>query len=269
VGRKRRILLVALAVTVVGGVAWVVLREPPEPVYQEKKLSVWLEDYVSGGSVIGVFPNPKTDEVIRQIGTNAIPTLLRMLRARDSKIKFTVLDLANRQNILRIRFPLSWWGAYYPTGEAAEAFGALGPNASNAVPQLIQTYRDNVGPDSQAGCLRALGLIGPAANQAIPDLLVATTNASPQIRRAAIEALVNMRLEPELLMPILIKSLRDSNSGVRFFSVRALAAFGPEAEAAVPELIKFLQDSNPYVITNAGNTLKAIDPNAAAKAGVK
>jgi HEAT repeats/PBS lyase HEAT-like repeat len=269
-GRKRQVLFVFVAITIMAGLAWAVLREPPEPVYQGKKLSVWLEEsYVSRGSIIGVGPNPGMDPFIRQFGTNAIPTLLRMLRARDSKIKLKLWDLSQTQNMVRFRVPLSWVGAYFPTGEAAEAFGALGASASNAVPQLLQTYRDNVGPDSQANCLRSLGLIGPAASQAIPDLLAATTNANPHIRRTAIEALVNIRVQPALVTPILISGLKDAQGGVRFYSIKALATFGPEAEAAVPELVKLLQNPNTFIVTNVGNTLKAIDPDAATRAGVK
>jgi hypothetical protein len=71
--RKRfRSLLAVLLVAVVGGLAWQVTR-PREPVYQGKPLSYWLV-------------RPARDpnfNALRALGTNAIPTLLQMLRAKD------------------------------------------------------------------------------------------------------------------------------------------------------------------------------------------
>ena len=65
-----------------------------EPVYRGKPLSVWLQRYIQGGSYIGFWPEPEADEAIRQIGTNAIPTLLLMLREHDSKLKLALLRLS-------------------------------------------------------------------------------------------------------------------------------------------------------------------------------
>jgi len=261
--------LVSIFVAVIGGILWTALREPREPIYQGKPLSVWLERYVSGGSYVDFRPDSEADEAVRQIGTNAIPLLLRMVRARDSKTKLALAELLNKQKLVEIRYPRSWWAAYYQSEVAVQAFGALGANASNADPQLIQTYQENVGPESQLGCLEALGRIGPAANQAIPDLLGALTNVNPVLRWAAVEALVKIHLEPGLLMPILIDGLQGEYVRLRLYSVRALGEFGKEAKAAVPGLTQLLSDPDTNIVTEASNALKAIDPEAAAKAGVK
>ena len=49
----------------------------------------------------------KTDEVVRQAGTNALPTLLRMLRAKDSSLKVNLVDLLTRQHIIKMDFTLA------------------------------------------------------------------------------------------------------------------------------------------------------------------
>ncbi len=215
-----------------------------------KPLSVWLDSYVGGGSYFGVFPNPETDEAIRHIGTNAIPVLLKMLNTRDSKWKLALANFSGQRMYL-VNRRLSWWSASFAAHEAAQGFVALGPSASNAVPQLIRTYRKNLGIDSQWSCLDALGAIGPATKRAIPDLLGATTNLYTETRRAAVEALGNLRLEPGLVVPVLTTCLQDSDSGVRRASVRALAKFGPDAKPAVPALTKLTGD--PLIATNAIN----------------
>src|SRR5215469_11736120 len=73
-----------------GGLAWEVLRtkDPPEPVYQGKRLGEWLAGYNG--------PSPETDEVVRRLGTNAIPTLLRMLRAKDSQLAAGLVKLVRK-----------------------------------------------------------------------------------------------------------------------------------------------------------------------------
>ena len=269
--KRFRIGLVSALVTIMAGIAWLALRKPPDPVCQGKPLSMWLESYVASIGALRDRPgaNLEADAAIRQIGTNALPLLLDRLRTRDSGLKITLINLAEKQGIVRIKIPFSSRLAYYATGEAAMAFHALGPNASNAVPQLIQTYRDNIGWESQMACLRALGWIGPAASRATPDLLGAVTNATPIVRGNAIEALADIHLEPALLVPVIKKSLQDTNTVVRFCCFHVIVALGPKAKAVVPEVNRLLQDSDPHVATFARIALEAITPEAATNAEVK
>jgi len=263
--RKRvQVALTFLLVATAGVIVWQGLGER-EPVYQGKPLNIWLQLYITHGSIIDVRPHPEADEAVRQIGTNAIPSLLHMLRARDSKLKLALMRSSGKYRFIGI--PVL--PAYFPTRQAAAAFHALGANASNAVPILIQTYREKIGSDSQCGCAEALGWIGPAASGAIPDLVSATTNSNYTLRWVAIEALGHIRAEPALVVPVLTKSLLDSNFRVRLRAVNSLAEFGSEAKPAVPVLTQSLEDPNPIMSTDVSNALKKIDPDAAAKAGVK
>lgn len=265
--KRKRIFLVLLTVAAAGALFWWRFCESAEPSYQGKPLRDWLETYVQGGSYIGVWANPETDEAIRRMGTNAIPALLKMISARDSKWKSTLSWYSTESMRRRISRRFSWWSAGFATDEAAQAIVALGPSASNAVPQLIQTYRKNIGSDSQASCLKALGSIGPAAALAIPDFLGATTNWYPRTRRAAVKALGNLHVDPGLAVPVLIACLQDSDTGTRRYSVEALAKFGAEAKAAVPALTKLAGD--PSFTSDVNNALSAIDADEAAKASIK
>ena len=261
--KRVQIALAVLLVMLVGVIAWQVLRER-EPVYQGKRLSGWLQGYIHGGSYIGVQPEPEADEAVRQIGTNATSALLHMLRAHDSNLKLALWRLIDKQHLERIQIlrVLSYW-------QAAVAFHALGASASNAVPILVQTYRDEICSDSQSACAEALGWIGRAASGAIPDLMSAVTNLDDTLRAVAVEALGHIHAEPELVLPVLTRSLRDSSSRVRSRAVGSLVGFGAEAKAAIPALTLALDDPVAAIRTNAAAALKAINPEAAVKAGVK
>src|SRR5437773_6189772 len=263
--RKRvQVELAFLLVATAGVIVWQGLRER-EPVYQGKPLSVWLQRYNTHGSFIGLRPEPKADEAVRQIGTNAIPTLLHMLSAHDSKLKLALMRSSGKYHFMGI--PVV--PAFFPTRQAAAAFHALGANASNAVPRLIQTYREKIGSDSQCGCAEALGWIGPAASEAIPDLVSAATNSDNTLRWVAVAALAHLHAEPEFVLPVLVAALRDPDPVVRKHAVWTLEGLGAAAELAVPALTQSLVDSNFFMSTDVSNALKAIDPAAAAKPGVK
>lgn len=106
---------------------------------------------------------------------------------------------------------------------AAGALGAMGPEAVEAVPALIQALGDEdiFVRDGAAG---ALGAIGPEAKEAVPALIEALRNADVPRSSAA----------------------------------WALGAIGPEAWDAVPVLIEALGDEDIYVRMRAAEALKKI-----------
>src|ERR1035437_3819229 len=171
--RKRVYVALAVLLVMLAGVsAWQGLRER-EPVYQGKRLSVWLNAYELYG-MTGVetwqvrVEQQEADEAVCRIGTNALPTLLRMLRAKDSALKAKLMDLALKQHFIHIN--------YIPADElnyrACSAFGVLRAKAQSAAPALIRLYEQNISPASQFYVSRALIAIGPDATRtAIPAFL--------------------------------------------------------------------------------------------------
>src|SRR6478609_8731880 len=96
-----RILFAFMVIAIVGGIAWQVLRpREQEPVYQGQPLSVWLEGYLSKFKWNGP-ERQKADEAMRQIGTNALPTLLRLIKANDSASVRELYRLAQKQHVIR------------------------------------------------------------------------------------------------------------------------------------------------------------------------
>ena len=78
-GKKRGLLLAVLFVALLGGMVWM-LSAPTEPVYQGKPLTAWLNEYngFSGDT------NQAAYVAFREMGTNAIPALLRVIQSYDS-----------------------------------------------------------------------------------------------------------------------------------------------------------------------------------------
>jgi hypothetical protein len=107
----RNCLGIAIAVVLViltGVFAWQRLRLR-EPIYQGRSLSKWLAAYRLHG-VAGVetwqvrLEQQEADEAVRHVGTNALPMLLRMLRAQDSALESRFAGLATRQHLIPIDY---------------------------------------------------------------------------------------------------------------------------------------------------------------------
>lgn len=277
VRKPRRILLITLLIAAVGFVSWLIVCQPSEPIYQGKPLTFWCEQYADN-----FYPDSdnelkkQAELAIRTIGTNAVPTLLRMLKAKDSKFKLRLIELASKQHLINIK----WKMAEFRHGEALQGLLALGPQAKSALPTLLELYGDYEHhryvnyKDRTIGYVystiaQIFASIGPEAVDAVPLLVQETTDSRSDVRLNAVFALRQIHARPNLVVPTLTKSLRDSTDVVRSIAASSLAVFGSDAKSAVPELIKALADPSPAVREQAASALKEIDPEAAAKAGVK
>jgi len=206
-------------------------------------------------------------EAVRELGTNAIPTLLRLLKSRDSRLKLLLIQLGSKQNVIHLK----WKTAQSRRFEAQFAFTCLGVQGRSAVPDLIEIYRQSrLDPynDNRRAIADIFALFGPAASNAVPLLVRDSTDTNDFIRLSSVQALGYIHVNPSLVVPILTRSLRDPFEFVRDTAAFSLGTFGTNAQSAVPDLINALADPSARVRGNAANALKTIDPNAAAKAGV-
>ncbi len=263
-GKRRRILVAGLVLAALGGVAWALFfTAEPEPVYQGKRLSAWLELYHTQYGMPDQDKVRHADDAVRHIGTNAIPTLLRMLRLRDSASTLKLMALVQKQHFVKIHFvPASQRNEW-----AARGFYVLGNTAREALPALLAIYEENLAPYSRMCALQAVGGIGPGAKAAVPFLLkVASDTNTPDllVRRDAISALGQIHAEPELVVPALAKALNDPRIILRVYAVMALEAFGPDAKPAVPALLKLFENQNPDQRLAIAQAVRKIDPEAAA-----
>jgi hypothetical protein len=98
-----------------------------EPAFKNKRLSDWLKSY---DPRILINNKDEVDDAVRHIGTNAIPTLLNMLRARDS-IVAPAVKWAEKKDWVWVSL------AEEKHVEAARGFEVLGASANGAVPKKI------------------------------------------------------------------------------------------------------------------------------------
>jgi hypothetical protein len=322
--RKRDTISLAVLATLLLGAAVCPASDPPEPIYEGKSLSAWLKEIEPESTLAwGSFPmdplkGPSSRPTIRlfgtygrlvdlsghrsltatqrqaieQAGTNAIPTLLRLLR-----IKGLNRAVAAPDDVVNSR--------------AKEGFQVLGSAASNAVPALIAIFKENISDSSRLGALDALGWIGTAASEAVPVVLRTTESRYVTERKTALWSLGMIHAQPdlvisnlfkltqdpddsvrvqawyglsaygpeanlgalqlqaELVVPALSQGLIDYNDEVRREAANAMAKFGSKAKSAVPSLVQALSATNsPSVKAALSKALLQIDPEAAAKAGI-
>ncbi len=176
----------------------------------------------------------EAEQVIRDTGTAAVPSLINALEARDSLLKKPFLAIAPRlPNVVGVR--LHRW---------------LNPYEKERL---------------RLGATRALELIGPGAERAIPALGKALRDPSAEIAMHAAFALGNLGVPA---VSTLINALEAPRDETRFFAIQGLSRAGPEARPAVPELIGILRESNSKNAREAAACLGRIGGIAAVHAAI-
>jgi hypothetical protein len=229
-----------------------------EPVYQGKALSVWLET-LTQQRLRGNFSESSADP-IRQIGTNALPVLIEILRAHDTPFKQVLMAWAQKQTLVHFHFR----SADQRRPDAVWGYEVLGSLASAQVPVLIDCLTNDPSPKVRMAAASALGNIGPEARVAGPALFRAAKDTYGLVRNNALWALSQILPDAQLTIPVLVAGLDDAHPIARENAAIALGKYGDEAEAAVPALLRTLATNR-----SAGWALKKIDPEVAARAGVK
>jgi HEAT repeat protein len=286
-GKKRGFLLAVLSAALAGGVVWMLSR-PSEPVIQGKPLRAWLSEFTGNPGDT----NQAAFVAFREMGTNAIPALLKIMESDDSPFQRMILQLNRMQSLVHFPVRSTWWRRW----AASFALHAMGANAKPAFPTLTNLlFRTN------SESLSAIALAG-MGSEGLPPLLAALTSENKRIQHSAIWGLCYEQSDLNIVVPVLIARLNDQDKAVHRLAVIALGTlhaepglavpalmkefpgndpllrpwimieigqFGTNASVAVPMLLEALSDNDQKVRDEAASALKKIDPAAAAKAGVK
>ena len=198
----------------------------------------------------------KAEEAVRHLGSDAIPVLLRKLRAADSPLKSRLIYWARKLPLVRID-PVP---AARLNIAGYEGFKILGGAGRPAIPELVRIVEANRSLSSRCYSIGALGCVGSAATNATPSLLkwLADTNAT--IRWNTALTLGRIRAQPDIVVPALIKLIEDGDNWVRHEAINALGAFGPQAVSATPALTQRLADPNDAPLVRG--VLRRIAPQA-------
>jgi RNA polymerase sigma factor (sigma-70 family) len=228
---KLKLGLLSAIILAVPFIAVVVIRKntlPDEPGYQGKRLSEWLRSFdktpLEWNSDLTIPANQASAEAIVQMGSQAVPFLVRELRARDSA--------ANDST-----------PAYVRNRRAIQACLALGPTAKTAIPELTKRLAEH----RISAMLRtsALAAMGP---DAVPSLMAALTNSEPEVRRCMATTIRNGSFDAEPLVPALVKCLSDPDDyHVRTEAAMALARLRKRPDFVLPALTQNLSDTNQTV----------------------
>jgi hypothetical protein len=233
------ILIGLLLACLIGFLVW---RCPTPPVFEGRPLPSWLDHHVPSSAANPPYGSPgwkKADEAIRHIGTNGIPTLLKMIRTKDwPPFVLSLRDAARRVGLIRTRYRY----ASSLQEEAEYAFEMLGTNGVNAVPELVRIYEQDISPSSQRCAALSLGHIGHGAKAALPALIQRFTHPNADVRFYAVSAVMYIGGEPNVVIPALTSVLKDPSVNVRWNALVGLSMFGGSARPAVPEILKILDD---------------------------
>ncbi len=281
---KRRNILV-LVLLAVAAVAWLIwrLNSSDEPVYQGKPLRAWLDEAYRTRDLQSV------TNAVRQVGTNALPVLLRMVKFKDGWLVQQIQFLPNSRDMLPERLARDYhtmavWG-----------FNALGPTARPAVPALVALLdnRDNAVRATAASCLRAIGpqaqesvpiwircladlvrrgdlgggdgaalavnaamalsTFGPAAKEAIPILSAVTNGPTWWVGNAAQFAL--MRIKGDSVLPLIDQLSHTTDPDEWYHRADLVSDFGTDAEPAIPLLLTALRSTNDMISWSSANAL--------------
>jgi len=258
--RKKQILLAGLALLIV--FAFVYATRERDPVYKGRRLSEYLRevhgiglgwggmDQIDPGIVLDDTRPGKTEasEAVLNVGTNALPMLVRLLGTRESRTRLWLRRLAEKHPVFKRLAPSGPDTVFQRNMSALLAFYRLGPQAADAIPKIIPMLED---PDSAAVATVALMYIRPQREQDILSLTkvfrlrTPYPGASPEMLQCmAILALSTFGTNASGAIPLLMQRLGSTNGEVAAASAVALARIGGPPDSVVPIILENLPKSN-------------------------
>jgi HEAT repeats len=165
-----------------------------EPRYQDRTLTQWLEVYHYSirphADYSDIERLQRSTNAIKQIGSNAIPFLLKKLSAKENRVGHAFKSWVGKQRLIQFHFT----DYRLENLLGLNGFWVLGKDAMCAVPALTKLTKH---PDKQLRCfaLNSLECINPERETFLPILIQTLHDPDPEVR--AISARMLRKLYPE------------------------------------------------------------------------
>jgi len=275
--RWRKPILSVVIVAFIAAIVALTWPKEQEPVYHGKSLSQWMNIYCRPMHNEG--DRLEAQEAVRQIGTNAIPWLLKWIRKHppvwsravgDSRVSWR--PAARLVSALQKR-PLQIGQKRW---DAAFGFQILGPIASNAVPALANML-DADDPDRQWPHPKwpppayALSRIGDSGQKSLLEwvsdprsLERNATGVTTTIR--CLGQIARYGTNADRIVSILVEGMHSSNKGMAFSSALALSGMELDPSAIIETLRIAAAEGN---VSSVRIFLQCLGPKELAQPRVK
>ncbi|MHB8519990.1 MAG: HEAT repeat domain-containing protein [Limisphaerales bacterium] len=281
-------------------IAVVVINLPPkEPVYQGRRLGLWLVELAAEPGLRWGIDDPP-EQAIRAMGTNALPYLAKTLGHRESVMKrayrdqwqklprwlrtmlpVPVRDTEARRAAAKLFADLAERSRspIYAVFVAEYEEAAKSPdyqisfNAMKILGNLLQTQKNMMALDvltrqmdsslREARATAALWLSrcdGPIIKGALPTFIRHLQDSEVEPRMYSAVALYHIGYRTNEAVAVLAQVLSNKKSGFRSSAARYLSEMGPAAGQALPILLAAKDDSDKDVMHMVARALAAIDP---------
>jgi HEAT repeat protein len=142
----------------------------------------------------------------------------------------------------------------------AQALAFIGPNARDAVPDLIKMFEQGNAQEKVFVC-QAFGAIGscPSAGQAVQTMLASLNATDKHLEGALVSALGGIGSEAEKAIPALVERLTDTDGQMRRAAVRSLARIGNLPPTMRPKLLPLINETDEGTRAGAAVALLRLD----------
>src|SRR5438067_12972372 len=179
-------------------------------------LSAWTEDLATG--------SPReireaAEDAIRHIGPAGVPSLLQMLRARDTTLHSAVVRLIRELNRRQSKMVFGVVSAREQHVNAALAFEVLGPIGRPAIPELKKLLARVPEPEFVADALAGIGPEGVVA------ILESLPKVAPEKRWVLYSSAAKWPSQAPAITAALLRSIKSPNAEERRDSAGFLCRF--------------------------------------------
>jgi hypothetical protein len=205
-----------------------------EPRYKNRPLSYWV--LVNGGTRRDDQYDPKY--AISQIGSNALPYLLKWMKQKPNNCQIWLRASAQRYSFVGKLVPLWMMGPGIEdrARDALLALECLGPAGYCAIPELAPLAMNRTNEFLAEHATTALCNMGPNATPALLDLI---TNQQAITRELAIYCVG--KSGNVAAIPVLLRCTHDPDTSVASSAARALGQLKTQPSTVVPVLVRLLE----------------------------